>query len=486
MAEHGSPGRARRGFEGASQAVTPATTLGHRIRAERHARGRSIREIAGDSLSPSLVSRIERDQVLPSLDSLRYLAARLDRSVAYLLTGDDLDAPGRRRPDELLASFVDAFEGALAGENASTSAPAEGPMGDVAPVDLVREFAAAIHRSTGISAGMAPPGGARDGGGEPGEPLEHSRVGTSELAAFYPAALRAIGAQLGEADGEEDDGERAAASLSRPAHRRTAEEQFLLAAAAARLLPDDEERGQPPALATIVRERLGAAYHDLQRARAAGDVANALLAAGWGMGLLEMQLLCQSCVDLLVARTLQQPVTEASVSAIERVAEALGFTPGRRMLLLAAKHALERRQPEWCARLLGLIPAEQMRADPSARAILAHLALSRGDAAEAVEQWTRLAEDPSLPIDFVIATLMEAGMRLDEERHPAEAQAMYRRAAALWQRLGPRSAVASRVAGQDRASRLAGRGAARDAQPIGPGGGARTEADAGSEQPVQQ
>ena len=65
--------------------------------------------------------------------------------------------------------------------------------------------------------------------------------------------------------------------------------------------------------------------------------------------------------------------------------------------------------------------------------------------ADAVAQWLALADDPGLAPDIVVDALMRAGMELDTAGYAGEAQAIYRRAAAVWQQLGPRSSAVSRL-----------------------------------------
>ncbi|HEY8742719.1 MAG TPA: helix-turn-helix transcriptional regulator, partial [Chloroflexota bacterium] len=63
--------------------------LGRRIRALRQRAELSVTALAGDELSVATVSRIEHGGMEPSLGTLRYLAGRLDCTVADLLVEDD-------------------------------------------------------------------------------------------------------------------------------------------------------------------------------------------------------------------------------------------------------------------------------------------------------------------------------------------------------------------------------------------------------------
>jgi transcriptional regulator with XRE-family HTH domain len=60
-----------------SKRVSP-DTLGGRIRAARQTMRLSLKEVAGQRYSTSLISQIERNRVEPSQDSLQYLAERLN------------------------------------------------------------------------------------------------------------------------------------------------------------------------------------------------------------------------------------------------------------------------------------------------------------------------------------------------------------------------------------------------------------------------
>src|SRR5947209_5253674 len=59
-----------------SKRVSP-DTLGGRIRAARQNMRLSLKEVAGQRYSTSLISQIERNRVEPSQESLQYLADRL-------------------------------------------------------------------------------------------------------------------------------------------------------------------------------------------------------------------------------------------------------------------------------------------------------------------------------------------------------------------------------------------------------------------------
>lgn len=68
-----------------------AAAIGARIRDAREAASLSQREVVdGTGYSGAYLSRVERGQRIPSVRFMRALALRLNTSVAYLETGDDM------------------------------------------------------------------------------------------------------------------------------------------------------------------------------------------------------------------------------------------------------------------------------------------------------------------------------------------------------------------------------------------------------------
>lgn len=67
--------------------VSGAAALGGRLRQARlrHDPPLTLKQLAGDRLSVAMVSRLERGDVMPSLDTLAYLARRLDVPLAWLV-----------------------------------------------------------------------------------------------------------------------------------------------------------------------------------------------------------------------------------------------------------------------------------------------------------------------------------------------------------------------------------------------------------------
>lgn len=63
--------------------------LGEKIKAARRDKRITQSQLAGDKLTRNMISRIESGSANPSLDTIRYLAQRLDIPVPYLLSEDD-------------------------------------------------------------------------------------------------------------------------------------------------------------------------------------------------------------------------------------------------------------------------------------------------------------------------------------------------------------------------------------------------------------
>ena len=59
--------------------------LGARIRQARLERGLSQRQLCGDVITRNMLSQIENGSAKPSMDTLRYLAAQLGRTVSFFL-----------------------------------------------------------------------------------------------------------------------------------------------------------------------------------------------------------------------------------------------------------------------------------------------------------------------------------------------------------------------------------------------------------------
>lgn len=68
--------------------------LGEKLRRRRQALGLSQRQLVGDKITRNMLSQIENGTAMPSMDTLRYLAQRLQKPVSYFLeegNGDSLE-----------------------------------------------------------------------------------------------------------------------------------------------------------------------------------------------------------------------------------------------------------------------------------------------------------------------------------------------------------------------------------------------------------
>lgn len=68
--------------------------LGERIRQARIGAGLSQRALCGDQITRNMLSQIENGTARPSVDTLRYLAGRLNRPVSWFLQEDAVDSAG--------------------------------------------------------------------------------------------------------------------------------------------------------------------------------------------------------------------------------------------------------------------------------------------------------------------------------------------------------------------------------------------------------
>ena len=68
-------------------------TLGEKLRQARLEEGFSQRQLCGDEITRNMLSQIEHDTARPSMDTLRYLAERLGKSLGYFLDEEALSLP---------------------------------------------------------------------------------------------------------------------------------------------------------------------------------------------------------------------------------------------------------------------------------------------------------------------------------------------------------------------------------------------------------
>ena len=67
--------------------------LGEKIRRARLEAGLSQRQLCGEEITRNMLSQIEHDTAKPSMDTLRYLAARLGKSLGYFLDEEGAALP---------------------------------------------------------------------------------------------------------------------------------------------------------------------------------------------------------------------------------------------------------------------------------------------------------------------------------------------------------------------------------------------------------
>ena len=69
--------------------------LGKRLKEARLALGLSQRQLCGDEITRNMLSQIENGSARPSMDTLRYLASRLGKSVSYFLEEETVTSPNQ-------------------------------------------------------------------------------------------------------------------------------------------------------------------------------------------------------------------------------------------------------------------------------------------------------------------------------------------------------------------------------------------------------
>ena len=82
-------------------------TTGERIRRARQEAGLSQRQLAGETITRNMLSLLEHDQANPSLETLRFLARRLDRPVSYFLGEETAQTDGYARLCEARQALAD-------------------------------------------------------------------------------------------------------------------------------------------------------------------------------------------------------------------------------------------------------------------------------------------------------------------------------------------------------------------------------------------
>ena len=69
--------------------------LGEKLRAARLEAGLSQRQLCGDTITRNMLSQIENGAARPSMDTLRYLAAQLGKTVSYFLEDQAVTSPNQ-------------------------------------------------------------------------------------------------------------------------------------------------------------------------------------------------------------------------------------------------------------------------------------------------------------------------------------------------------------------------------------------------------
>lgn len=71
--------------------------LGQRIRAARLEAGLSQRQLCGDKITRNMLSQIENGSAKPSMETLRYLATGLGKSISFFLEDDAVNSANQQR-----------------------------------------------------------------------------------------------------------------------------------------------------------------------------------------------------------------------------------------------------------------------------------------------------------------------------------------------------------------------------------------------------
>lgn len=68
-------------------------TLGEKLKSARLAAGLSQKQLCGDTITRNMLSQIENGSANPSMETLRYLAGRLGKSVGWFLQEEAVESP---------------------------------------------------------------------------------------------------------------------------------------------------------------------------------------------------------------------------------------------------------------------------------------------------------------------------------------------------------------------------------------------------------
>lgn len=79
--------------------------LGQRLRQARLEAGLSQRQLCGEMITRNMLSQIENGSARPSMDTLRYLAGRLGKSVSYFLDEETVISPNQTVMEEARRAY---------------------------------------------------------------------------------------------------------------------------------------------------------------------------------------------------------------------------------------------------------------------------------------------------------------------------------------------------------------------------------------------
>ena len=80
-------------------------TLGEKLLCARQEAGLSQRQLCGDVITRNMLSQIEHGTAKPSMETLRYLAARLEKPVSYFLEEDAALSPNQALMEQARSSW---------------------------------------------------------------------------------------------------------------------------------------------------------------------------------------------------------------------------------------------------------------------------------------------------------------------------------------------------------------------------------------------
>ena len=80
--------------------------LGERLRAARLEAGLSQRQLCGDAITRNMLSQIENGSARPSMDTLRYLAGRLGKTVSFFLEENAVVSPNQVAMEQARLAYL--------------------------------------------------------------------------------------------------------------------------------------------------------------------------------------------------------------------------------------------------------------------------------------------------------------------------------------------------------------------------------------------